>query len=408
MRVLFIWDGDYPWDIRVEKFCNALTETGEEIHLVCRNLARRPREELYRDIHLHRLPFLPKWLGKLNAAFTFPAFFSPVWLWNMYRRGYKHSCDVIIVRDLPMAPAAIFIGRLLRIPVIMDMAECYPEMLRSRWKHQKASFIDRLVRNPALADKVEKWAVRSLDAVLPVVQESRDRLVRMGVDPSRVFIVSNTPEKKRFDEAAATVEAVAPADRPLEVFYVGLVNASRGLDTVIDAVDLFAKAGGKMTLRVVGTGAQLAYLQKTVVERNLHSHVVFEGWVENTRVPAMVARADAGIVPHHSTTHWQNTIPNKLFDYMAAGKPVITTNVPPVARVVNEASCGMVFEDYNAQQLARIFETLQDRALCRTLGENGRRAVAERYNWDAEKPALRAALARVMDRAPREPVSEVS
>lgn len=140
--MLFIWDGDYPWDIRVEKFCSALIEAGNEIHLVCRNLARRPREELYEGIHLHRLPFLPRWLGRLNAPFTFPAFFNPIWLANMYRHARAHACEVIIVRDLPMAPAAVLIGWLTRRPVIMDMAECYPEMLRSRWQHQRPTLIE--------------------------------------------------------------------------------------------------------------------------------------------------------------------------------------------------------------------------------------------------------------------------
>lgn len=391
MRVLFIWDGDYPWDIRVEKFCNTLIESGDEVHLVCRNLARRVREESYKGIHIHRLPFLPRWLGRLNAAFTFPAFFSPVWLGNIYRRARKHSCDVIIVRDLPMAPAAIAIGRLLRRPVVMDMAECYPEMLRSRWQHQKPTLIDKLVRNPALAGIVERWVMRRLDAVLVVVEEAKTRLLNMGMEASRVFVVSNTPERLRFQ--IPTQASEANASRPVEIVYVGLVNASRGLDTVIDAVDLYAKSGGKMLLRVVGTGAQSALLEQTVRNKGLQEHVVFEGWVDNSRVPAIVAAADAGIVPHHSTSHWQNTIPNKLFDYMAAGKAVIATRVPPVARVIEEAKCGLVFDDYDAAGLAAIFERLQnDRALCLSLGEAGRRAVADRYNWDAEKPALRAAL----------------
>jgi glycosyltransferase involved in cell wall biosynthesis len=408
MKVLKLWDGDYPWDIRVEKFCNALIEAGDEVHLVCRNLARKPREELYKGIHLHRLPFLPKWLGSLNAAFTFPAFFSPVWLYCLYRNVRKHRCDVIVIRDLPMAPAGILIGRLTGRPVIMDMAECYPEMLKSRWQHQKPKLIDHVVRNPAFAAIVEKWSVRALDAIIVVVQEARDRMIRMGADPSRVFIVTNTPEKKRFDEAAQAAVASVAADKPVELIYVGLVNASRGLDTVIDAVELHAKAGGKLLLRVVGTGAQSAYLDRTVKERGLTELVRFEGWVENTKVPDMVARADAGLVPHHSTSHWQNTIPNKLFDYMATGKPVIATNIPPVARVVSSEKCGLLFNDYDAAGLAAIFRQLEDRNLVRTMGENGKRAVAERYNWDAEKPALRQALRRVTEGASSEPVRKAS
>lgn len=134
------------------------------------------------------------------------------------------------------------------------------------------------------------------------------------------------------------------------------------------------------------------------MEKQLSEHIVFEGWVDNSNIPDLVACSDAGIVPHHSTSHWQNTIPNKLFDYMAAGKPVIATRIPPVARVVASANCGLLFEDNDVEALAGIFHKLQDRTVCRILGSRGRQAVAERYNWDAEKPALRRALAYVMER----------
>ena len=77
MNILFLWDSDYPWDIRVEKICNTLIENGHEVHLVCRNKSRKSTEEIYQGISIHRIPCLPKYLGKLNDTYTFPIFFSP-------------------------------------------------------------------------------------------------------------------------------------------------------------------------------------------------------------------------------------------------------------------------------------------------------------------------------------------
>ena len=138
MKILFIWDGDYPWDIRVEKVTNALMEDGRHtVHLVARNIARQRRYEVREGLHIHRLPSLPRFLGRLNNPFTFPAFFSPVWLWEIFRQARAHKFQLIIIRDLPLAPAGIFVGKLLGIPTILDMAECYPEMLKNIWKFGK-------------------------------------------------------------------------------------------------------------------------------------------------------------------------------------------------------------------------------------------------------------------------------
>nr|MDA8163950.1 hypothetical protein [Desulfobacteraceae bacterium] len=75
---MFLWDSDYPWDIRVEKICATLRDAGWKMHLVCRNRARRPREEVADGICLHRLGCLPPRWGRLNDVYGFPFFLSPV------------------------------------------------------------------------------------------------------------------------------------------------------------------------------------------------------------------------------------------------------------------------------------------------------------------------------------------
>ena len=67
MRGLFVWDSDYPWDIRVEKICTTLLENGWEVDLVCRNRLRRPLEDTYNGVYVHRLPFLGDALGSFNS-----------------------------------------------------------------------------------------------------------------------------------------------------------------------------------------------------------------------------------------------------------------------------------------------------------------------------------------------------
>ena len=147
MKVLYLWDSEYPWDIRVEKTCDTLTQNEHEVHLVCRNKLRKPIKELYDNILIHRIPCLPKVFGKINNIFTFPIFFSPIWIWKINQIARKYNVDIIVARDLPMALAAIVVAKYRKVPVILDMAECYPEMIRLIWKYEPFKLQNIFIRN---------------------------------------------------------------------------------------------------------------------------------------------------------------------------------------------------------------------------------------------------------------------
>src|SRR6476620_1585165 len=128
MRICKSRDADYPRDVRVEKVAHSLTDAGHEVHLVARNRDRRATREDLPEAHVHRLrpwPFLSK---RLDAMATFPAFFNPRWISAILGTAKACRAELLMVRDLPLAPTAIAVGRLLRIPVVLDMAENYPAM----------------------------------------------------------------------------------------------------------------------------------------------------------------------------------------------------------------------------------------------------------------------------------------
>jgi glycosyltransferase involved in cell wall biosynthesis len=390
MNVLFIWDGEYPWDIRVEKVCDALLEAGHEVHLVCRNEFRKPRFERYRGLNIHRIAALPKFMGRLNSLFTFPAFFSPVWLATLVRVARNHRCSLIVARDLPMAPAALLVRKLTKASVILDMAECYPEMLRCAWQFEKFRPANLVARNPKVADWIERFVLKRVQHTFVMIEESKDRLLAKHVPPENVSIVSNTPDLSRFtNEPAASKEADC-----FELVYVGLLNPSRGVDTVLRAVAQLPASLDRFRLRVIGSGKHASSLRRLAAELQLGERVIFDGWVENTRVPGLIAQGSAGIVPHYACSHWNTTIPNKLFDYMAAGKPVIVSDAVPTARIVREVGCGLVYESHDPAQLARAIVTLADAETRTRLGAAGRAAVEEKFNWSRDRAVLNAAVAK--------------
>ena len=119
MRICKIWDSEYPWDVRVEKVARSLTDAGHEVHLVARNRDRRRERESLAEAEIHRLK---PWriVGKrLDTATMFPAFFNPRWISAVMRTARSNQAQMLLVRDLPLAPTAIWAARRLHVPVVL-------------------------------------------------------------------------------------------------------------------------------------------------------------------------------------------------------------------------------------------------------------------------------------------------
>ena len=381
----------------MSKICNSLVAHGDEVHLVCRNQQRRRLVENYEGISVHRLLCLPKFFGKLNNLFTFPLFFSPVWLARIYSVAKRSAVDVIIVRDLPMAPAALFVARLLSIPVILDMAECYPELIRLIWKFEPFKLANILLRNPWIADAIEWSVIHSVEHIWAMVDESKVRLQRKGVKKDKISIVSNTPVHKRFTVASLchAPEIFSRYENTLVLLYVGFVNFSRGIDIAIDSLPFVLKNGIDVVLVIVGTGTAEKALSDRAQRLGLKDAVVFEGWIDNKYIPDYIAHADICLIPHYKCSHWDNTIPNKLFDYMAAGKAVLVSDVIPMQRIVLEEQCGRVFQSGDAGSMAEEIISLSVPDVRNMLGRNGQQAVLKKYNWNTEEDVILKCLEKV-------------
>lgn len=397
MKVLFVWDSDYPWDIRVSKICQTLIKNGEEVHLVCRNKQRKQVEELFEGIHIHRVFFLTKNFGQLNDIYGFPLFFSPIWLSRINNVARCHAVDLIIVRDLPMALSALLVGKLRKIPVILDMAECYPELIRLIWKFEPFKIANIAVRNPFLADIIEHFVINSVDYIWVMIEESRNRLISKGISSEKISIVSNTPVYERFKKTTQTFSGILKHNKDkLILLYVGFVNYSRGLDTVIESLPFLLRKHINILCVIIGTGSAEHTLKDKVKELKIEDNVAFEGWIDNKLIPEYVASSDICLVPHHKCGHWDNTIPNKLFDYMAAGKPVVASDVAPIERIVSKIKCGLIFKSGNAENLAKQLSILTDQNLREEMGKNGMKAVEEEYNWNKDLTVMLRSMQKVL------------
>jgi glycosyltransferase involved in cell wall biosynthesis len=271
------------------------------------------------------------------------------------------------------------------------MAENYPAMMRKIFESNSQRPMDYLVRNPRAVAAVERYCLPRLDHVLVVVEESGERLQSMGVPPDRISVVSNTPPVAR---AHQRVDRTRLPGAPLEVVYLGLIEITRGIGEIVAASALLKKAGERVRFRLVGGGRHLEKFREEAAREGLtDAEVDFLGYVPaHEDALRIVAEADVGLIPNHACEHYNTTIPNKLFDYMAASLPVVTSDAIPFARITRECLAGEVFRSKDPADLARVLLRMKDPALRLSYGEAGRAAVLRRYHWEYDTVNLVSAL----------------
>jgi glycosyltransferase involved in cell wall biosynthesis len=391
MRILYVYDGEWPKGAtRVEKETRALAGCGHEVHLVARNLHNAPARESEPWMTVWRLPRLP--LRPLRYALNFPLFLNPVWLRRMAHVARAVRPELILVCDLPLALPAVRLGERLGIPVHYDMAEIYPEFLRSLRQFERMGPVKRLVRTPALADWMERQVLPRLAAVYVVSEESRARCVRLGVAPERTVIVGNTPPnsavlRERVPVPADIADLVA-AGREILLF-VGILIGDRGVMEAVQAVARLRERRPGVALVVVGDGTERPRLEEAVAGLGLGAHVRLVGWKQHADLSGYYQAARIGLLPFRDSPHVRLTLANKLFDYMGAGLPVLAADLPPNRRVLAETGAGRLHRADDPDDLAaQALEMLDAPQAREEMGRRGIEAVRTSWCWERDVERL--------------------
>ncbi len=396
-----LFQDQYPWDVRVEKFARSFSSGGYPTTIVSRNRdGLATRETLSANLRIHRLPGGTSQF--LRYFLNFPAFFSPVWIRATSVAVREANAKLIVVRDLPLAPTAWLVGRRLGVPVLMDMAEDYPAMIEDTWRYRGPHALDWILRNPILLRILERWVVKHVDGVLVVSDASADR-VRPMVNSARtpVWVIRNTPvlNSVRSGESSTRAPSIWAEHAGLRLLYTGGLEPSRGLATVIRSLPQLVREGHDPVVVIAGRGEGAAQLEALSAELGVSSRVRLVGWVEHAALPALIDAADVCLVPHLVTPHIETTLPNKIYDYMARGKPVVVTQSRALAGLVDRYRCGLVYTDSDPQSLVVAVRELASPQRRAILGEAGAQAVKAELRWDQDERRLIDAVTSMIEKA---------
>jgi glycosyltransferase involved in cell wall biosynthesis len=170
-----------------------------------------------------------------------------------------------------------------------------------------------------------------------------------------------------------------------EVSYVGYINEARGIGEVVDAMAMVRPG---ITLNLGGVFSEQS-TRDEMTRRPGWSRTNELGFIDRHEMRETLARSVAGLITFHALPNHVEAQPNKIFEYMSSGIPVIASDFPLWREIVEGNSCGICVDPQQPAEIARAIETLVgDPEAARRMGNNGRRAVRERYNWATEEARL--------------------
>jgi len=334
----------------------------------------------------------------LRNIFNFPAFFSPFWINKITNVIKEYSIDLVIIRDLPLSPAAILAAKLKRKIVLMDMAENYPGLIQSTWDFRGPKLVDYFIRNPLLLRWMEKLVLPLFDGIFVVSSQSAQRVKKIYPHAEKIWVIGNTPIlRERSKDSKSKNLAEELKNKSSFIFlYVGMIEAHRGIDIAIKATPYLKEKIPDISFIVIGKGTYENKLKALAKELNVLNSVIFTGWIPNENIDSLINVADVCLIPHYVTEHIDTTLPNKIFDYMAQKKPVLVTQSKSLSEIVRSENCGLIYTDSSPESLADSVFKLLGKKYRTELGHNGWVAVYKKYNWGHDKINLIKIIRSIM------------
>jgi glycosyltransferase involved in cell wall biosynthesis len=389
VRILMCLGNPFPPDVRVEREARALAQAGHDIFVLSQYKEDSPFEENigYATV-LRRIPAQPFLKRAWRFAHMCFRGIDPLWQKHIADVVPKYNIEAVHVHDLPLVNTGWRVARENNMPVVADLHENYPEVIRSYSTNWRGKLGNMLMSKRRWQSYEKSWLER-VDRVITVVDEIAMHFINdYGIPLEKVTVVMNVEDLDFFYSLPIKKDIVERYEPYFAISYVGGLGRHRGVQTAISAMPEIISAIGEARLVLVGSGTNEPRLRELAHELALDDVVEFTGWQPFELVPSYVAASQVCLLPYSGSAQ-TNLAPNKLFQYMAMGKPVIAASVGSLQRIIEETGAGLVYPPEDADALAEAVIGLhEDKNLADKLGKAGLAAVKTRYNWEIEKKKL--------------------
>ena len=361
-----------PFDVRIfHKEAKTLVRAGLEVAII----AQHDENETVDGIRILALPKIENRTHRI-LILTLRAF----WM------ALRQKADIYHLHD----PELLSVGMLLKLikgkKVIYDVHEDYGKQMLSK------PYILKIIRKGVgfLVRGIEYFSSKLFDAIVAAT----DDILKNFYYHKLAVSVKNYPILSNFSIGRQTRKT---EKKVFSLIYVGGLDEIRGITQIVRALEPF-DSDDQLKLTLCGRFSPTRYeLEVRALEG--FKRVEYLGWIDPHEIPTLLEMQDAGIVCLHPIMNYVTSLPLKLFEYMAAGLPVIASNFPLWKEIVEGNGCGICVDPLNPEEIAKAIKYLMKHpGSTEQMGKNGRRAVIEKYTWEKEGKKLLDLYAQLLDR----------
>jgi glycosyltransferase involved in cell wall biosynthesis len=354
---------DLVTDQRVHKVCKTLYETGFEVLLVGRKLpGSLPMDK--REYKTSRMHLIFKKGPLFYAEFQLRLF-----LFLLIRKA-----DLLVSNDLDTLLPNYLISRLKRIPLIYDSHEYFtgvPELANSPFKQKIWKTIERNIF-PKLKD------IFTVNDSIASLYEKE-----YGIRPK---VVRNVPPLRKTQKQVSRKELGLPQDKKILILQGSGINIQRGAEEMVEAMQYIDNA----LLLIVGGGDVIDILKDNVKRLGLENKVMIKGKQPFEKLMQYTANSDLGLSLDKDTNiNYKYSLPNKIFDYLQAGIPVLVSNLVEIRKIVERYDVGDFIPNHNPKEIAeKVNEIFENQEIMKKWKKNCTFA-ARQLNWENESKVLK-------------------
>jgi glycosyltransferase involved in cell wall biosynthesis len=391
MRILYL---NYDWDPRestgamthIRELSRHLSAMGHDVHVEDRNRRRSLPSMTHGGDK--KDPTAPgPWKSKLSpylheSAALVRALLSIAPETALVRRERP---DVVLVRHSLHQFSAIFAARRCGVPVVYEVNAPAPYEYR---KYRSKYFLV-----PRFAEWLETRMLGRTDGIFVVSEILKRHFVGRGIPEDRIRVVPNGADVRRFRPDVPNPEVRGLlGDKNVIIGFVGSFARFHGIDHLRYAIDLLSRERPQVRFLLVGSGEMGDDLRSHCSGQGLDSLVHFTGHVTPEKVPGLMAAADILLAPYAAQDFFYLS-PIKIFEYMAAGKPILAASVGQIAEVIQHEKNGLLYQPDDMRSFSQaLFRLVDEPGLRQRLGESARHVVETRYTWQANAEAVGALL----------------